>query len=166
MVDDDSTNRLFELADLILAVGRQIRSAQDRSIEMCTPVESAVMRSISRSPGTSARAASEATQLPSSNFSRVLRSLEEKGLVRSEADQWDGRCIRLYPTERAHQNLQHLRESWSRTLEGIVDDPHAIEFVNATLRQIESGLSSASGDAQRTAPSKSTSTTASDHLTG
>lgn len=141
METDDNTNRLFELADLILAVGRQIRLTQDRSIEMCTPVESAVMRVISRSPGSTARAASEATQLPSSNFSRVLRILEEKGLVRREVDQWDARCVRLYPTDRAHENLQQLSESWNRTLEGIVDDPHAIDLVNATLRQIESGLS-------------------------
>lgn len=142
--DKNTDHRLFELADLILAVGRQIRAAQDHSIEMCTPVESAVMRSISRSPGTTARAASEATQLPSSNFSRVLRSLEEKGLVRRETDRWDARRVRLYPSDRGQDNLQHLRESWSRTLNGIVDDPDAIEFVNATLRQIECGLSSRS----------------------
>lgn len=140
-MDDDKASRLFDLADLILAVGRQIRSAQDRSIEMCTPVESAVMRFINQSPGTSARAASEATSLPSSNLSRVLRSLEEKGLVRREVDKRDARCVHLYPTDQAHENLQQLRDSWSRTLDGIVDDPQTIDYVNATLRDIESGLS-------------------------
>lgn len=139
-MDDDKASRLFDLADLILAVGRQIRAAQDRSIDLCTPVESAVMRFISRNPGTFARAAAEATLLPSSNFSRVLRGLEEKGLVRREVDGHDARCVRLYLTARAHKDLQHLRDSWSRTLEGIVDDPQSVDFVNATLRHIEDGL--------------------------
>lgn len=89
---------------------------------------------------TSAGAASEATLLPSSNFSRMLRGLEEKGLVR-EVDKRDACCVRLYPTDRAHENLQQLRDSWSRALDGIVEDPHAIDDVNATLRHIESGLS-------------------------
>jgi MarR family transcriptional regulator, temperature-dependent positive regulator of motility len=74
-VNDDEVSRLFDLADLILAVGRQIRPSHDLSTDMCTPLESAVMRFIDRNPGTSARAASEATMLPSSNFSRALRGL-------------------------------------------------------------------------------------------
>lgn len=148
-MDDDQVSRLFDLADLILTVGRQIRSAQDRSIDRCTPVESAVMRFINRSPGTSARAASEATLLPSSNFSRVLRGLEEKGLVRREADHRDARIVRLYPTDRAHEDLRHLRESWSRTLDGILEDPATIECVNAALRQLESGLDTRYGTVGR-----------------
>jgi len=89
-VNDAEISRLFDLADLVLAVGRQIRASQDRAIDMCTPVESAVIRFIQRNPGTSARAASEATLLPSSNFSRVLRTLEEKGLVRRDVAPHDG----------------------------------------------------------------------------
>jgi MarR family transcriptional regulator, temperature-dependent positive regulator of motility len=133
-------SRLFDLADLILAIGRQIRSSSDRSADMCTPVESAVMRFIDRNPGTSARAASKATLLPSSNFSRVLRGLEEKGLVRRDVDAHDARSVRLYPTARARENLQNLRDTWSRALEGIVDDPGTIDSVNATLRRIENEL--------------------------
>ena len=48
------------------------------------------MRFIDRNPGTSASAAAEATQLISSNFSRALRSLEKKDLVRREDG--PGRC--------------------------------------------------------------------------
>jgi hypothetical protein len=36
--------------------------------------------------------------------------------------------------------LQHLREAWSRTLEGIVDDAETIDLVSATLRRIENEL--------------------------
>lgn len=139
-MDDDEVSRLFDLADLIFAVARLIRPPHDRSTEMCTPVESIVMRFIDRDPGTSARAAAEATQLPSSNLSRVLRGLEKKGLVRREIDTHDSRCIHIYPTVRALENLQHLREAWSQTLAGIVDDPETIDRVNHTLRRIEKEL--------------------------
>jgi MarR family transcriptional regulator, temperature-dependent positive regulator of motility len=139
-VNDDEVDRLFDLADLILAVGRQIRASPGYSPDWCTPVESAVMRFIDRNPGTSARAASEATLLPSSNFSRALRGLEEKGLVRRDVDTRDARGVQLYPTGRAQENLQNLRETWSRTLEGTVDDPETIDVVNAALRRIENEL--------------------------
>lgn len=139
-MNDDEVSRLFDLADLILAVGRQLRSAPGYSPEWCTPLESAVMRFIDRNPGTSARAASEATLLPSSNFSRALRGLEMKGLVRRDVDAQDARGVRLYPTARACENLQRLRDTWSQALEGIVDDPGIIDCVNATLRRIENGL--------------------------
>ncbi len=138
---DDKTSRLFNFADLILAVGRQIRLAEDRSINKCTPVETAVLRFITRNPGASARAASQATLLPSSNFSRVLRALEERGLVRREADARDARSVRLFPTPQAEEDLQHIRESWTRTLEGITVDPEVLDRVNATLQHIEDGLS-------------------------
>jgi DNA-binding MarR family transcriptional regulator len=138
-VDDARTTALFELADLILAVGRQIHAAKDVGGEVWTPLESAVMRFVDRNPGTSAGAAAEATHLISSNFSRAVRRLEEKGRVRREVDERDGRRIRLYPTERADAHLQELRAVWSRLLEGIVS-PGEAESVSAVLRRIESGL--------------------------
>ncbi len=144
-MDEEQTSRLFELADLILAVGRQIHAAKEHAAkeyaaESWTPLESAVMRFIDRNPGTSASAAAEATRLISSNFSRAVRGLEKKGLVRRDVDQHDGRRIRLYPTARAHDNLQQLRDVWSRLLDGIVSDPEEIEAVNSTLRRIETQL--------------------------
>jgi DNA-binding MarR family transcriptional regulator len=139
-VDEEQTSRLFELADLILAVGRQIHASKEFAAESWTPLESAVMRFIDRNPGTSASAAAEATQLISSNFSRALRGLEKKGLVRREVDRHDGRRVRLYPTAQAHDNLQRLRDVWSRLLDGIVPDPEEVEAVTATLRRIETEL--------------------------
>ena len=86
-MNEEQASRLFELADLILAVGRQIHAAKEFGAESWTPLESAVMRFIDRNPGTSASAAAEATQLISSNFSRALRGLERKGLVRRDEKQ-------------------------------------------------------------------------------
>ena len=137
---DDEADRLFDLADLILAVGRQLRASPGYSPGWCTPVEGAVMRFIDRNPGTSARAASEATLLPSSNFSRALRGLEEKGLVRRDVDTRDARSVQLYLTGRAQENRQNLRQAWSRTLEGTVGDPETVDVVNTALRRIENEL--------------------------
>jgi DNA-binding MarR family transcriptional regulator len=131
---------LHELADLIFAVGRQLRPPADPDFEPCTPIEISVMRFINHNPGTSARAASEATLLPSSNFSRVLRGLEKRGLVDRVVDDRNARGVRLYPTEKAHRNLQQLHDNWDRTLQGIIDDPATIEIVNTTLRRIENEL--------------------------
>ena len=139
-MDDEHASRLFDLADLVFAVGRQIGPAHDHSTDWCTPVESAVMRFIDRNPGATTKAASEATLLASSNVSRALRGLEAKGLVRRETDVQDARSVHLYPTERAGENRLRLREAWSRTLEGIVDDPETIDRVNTTLRRIEHEL--------------------------
>jgi DNA-binding MarR family transcriptional regulator len=144
-MDEEQASRLFELADLILAVGRQIHASKEFAspefaAEAWTPLESAVMRFIDRNPGTSASAAAEATQLISSNFSRALRGLEKKGLVRRDVDQHDGRRFHLYPTERAQENLRQLRAIWSGLLDGIVPDPGEIEVVNSTLRRIETHL--------------------------
>lgn len=139
-MDEEQESRLFELADLILALGRQIHAAKEFGAESWTPLESAVMRFIDRNPGTSASAAAEATQLISSNFSRALRGLEKKGLVRRDVDEHDGRRVRLYPTDRAQDNLRQLRAVWSRLLVEIVPDPDEVEAVNSTLRRIETHL--------------------------
>jgi DNA-binding MarR family transcriptional regulator len=139
-VDDAHASQLFELADLILAVGRQIYASKDVPAESWTPLESAVMRFIDRNPGTSASAAAEATNLISSNFSRALRGLEKKGLVQRDVDQDDGRRVRLYPTPQAHDNLQRLRDVWSRLLDGIVNNPDEIDAVISILRRLETEL--------------------------
>jgi len=139
-VDDAQTSRLFELADRILAISRHIHASKDTGAESWTPLESSVMRFIDRNPGTSPHEAAEATQLISSNFSRAVRALENKGLVRREVDEHDARRARLYPTRKAHENLQKLREVWSDLLDGILDDPAEIDATTATLQRIETQL--------------------------
>jgi DNA-binding MarR family transcriptional regulator len=139
-MDEEQTSRLFELADLILAVGRHIVAAKEAETKSGTPLEGAVMRYIDRHPGTTARAAAEATQLISSNFSRAVRGLEKEGLVRRDVDQRDARRVRLYPTEKAQENLQRLREVWSLLLEETIADPDEIGAAISTLRQIETRL--------------------------
>lgn len=137
---EEHTAKLFELADLILAIGRHIEASKEAEAGSGTPLQGAVMRYIDRRPGTTAGEAGEATQLISSNFSRAIGGLEGAGLVRREVDQHDARRVRLYPTEKAQENLKRLRETWSRLLEGTVTDPVEIDAAIATLRHIETLL--------------------------
>ena len=137
---DDQRSGLSELADLILAVGRLIRPPAELMPPMCTPVESSIMRFIDRHPGSSAREAAEATLLPSSNFTRVLRNLEEKGLVRREADARDKRGIRLYPTPLSQKNRRQLEDAWEQALAGAVKDPATLNTINTALRRVEEHL--------------------------
>ncbi|KOV78225.1 MarR family transcriptional regulator [Nocardia sp. NRRL S-836] len=132
---------MFELADLIAAVGRQIHASKEvLHREPMTAVEITAMRFIDRNPGTSARTAAEATQQISSNFSRALRSLEKKGLVHREADAEDARRVRLYPTARAQENLRQLSTIWSDLLDGVVSDQDEVECMISALRRIETKL--------------------------
>lgn len=139
-MDDARTSRLFELADLILAVGRHIQASKESAAESGTPLEGAVMRFIDRHPGTTASAAAEATQLISSNFSRAVRGLEKKGFVRRDVDELDARRVRLYPTEKAQENLRRLREIWSALLDETVTDPVEVDAMISALREIETRL--------------------------
>ncbi|MFI0774128.1 MarR family winged helix-turn-helix transcriptional regulator [Streptomyces sp. NPDC021212] len=139
-MDEKQTSQLFELADLILAVGRHIQASKEAAAESGTPLQGAVMRFIDRHPGTTPGAAAEATQLISSNFSRALRGLEKNGLVRRDVDEHDARRVRLYPTDKAEENLRRLREAWSRLLAGAVTDTDEIATVISTLQRIEARL--------------------------
>lgn len=78
--------------------------------------------------------------LSSSNLARILRGLEEKGLIRRESDLKDARAVRLYLTDLAHANLKLLRNSWSRMLDGLIEDEGAIDLVNGVLRRVDEGL--------------------------
>lgn len=140
MDEEPRTSSLFELADSILAISRYVHAEKSFASHGWTPIESAVMRYVDRNPGSTARETAEATQLVSSNFSRALRALEKKGLVRRDVDREDARRVRLYPTPSARENLQRLHELWTGMLDGIIDDSDDIDRVNATLRRIESGL--------------------------
>ncbi|MEZ0115747.1 DNA-binding MarR family transcriptional regulator [Catenulispora sp. EB89] len=141
-MDEEQTSRLFELADLILAVGRHIQASKEAAAESGTPMEGAVMRYIDRHPGTTASAAAEATQLISSNFSRAVRNLEKAGYIRRDVDPQDARRVLLFPTDKAQENLQRLRTAWSHLMEGAVTDSEEAEIDAAisTLRNIEARL--------------------------
>ncbi|CAK7285895.1 MarR family winged helix-turn-helix transcriptional regulator [Streptomyces misionensis] len=139
-MDEKQKARLFELADLILAVSRHLHAAKADPAEAWTPLEAAVMRFIDHQPGVTATQAAEATRLISSNFSRALRKLEQKGLVRRETDSEDARRVRLYPTRKAAENLRRLEDVWSGLLAEALPDAAETDATIATLRRVESQL--------------------------
>ncbi len=130
---------LFSLADLILAVSRQLSLYDEGATGGPTPLETTVRRYVARNPGTTAGAAAAATLLQPSNFSRALRSLEAKGFIRREHDEHDARSVRLHPTERAAANLDRLDAMWSAMLDGILDDGTRDTLI-AALERIEHEL--------------------------
>jgi DNA-binding MarR family transcriptional regulator len=69
--------------------------------------------------------------------------------VRREVDQDDARRVHLYPTEKAQENLQRLREIWSSMLEETVADPDEIDAAISTLRHIEARLVNRTGGGAR-----------------
>ena len=140
VVDEKQKARLFELADLILAIGRHIHAAKSDPAEAWTPLEAAVMRFVDHQPGATAGQAAEATRLISSNFSRALRKLEEKGLVRREPDPDDARRVRLYPTPKAGENLRRLEDVWGGLLAEAVPDGAEADDMIVVLRRIEAQL--------------------------
>jgi DNA-binding MarR family transcriptional regulator len=140
VAEDIPPSSLFELADSILAISRYIQASKSFASHGWTPIESAVMRFVDRNPGTTASAAAEATQLISSNFSRALRGLERKGVVRREIDPEDARRVRLFPTDLARDNLKRLHDLWTGLLDGIIDDAGEVDRVNTVLRRIEAAF--------------------------
>ena len=139
-VDEGEARRLFELADVVHGISRQLPPPSNLVPGICSPIEIHVMRCIRQNPGSAARIVSEATRLPSSNFSRVLRGLEAKGLARREVDPNDARGVNLYLTDLAATNFVRMRDAWSEALDGIIEDPALIDTVSKTLRKIEKAL--------------------------
>ncbi|MBW9076386.1 winged helix-turn-helix transcriptional regulator [Rhizobium pusense] len=139
-MDEARAQMLYELADLVHGISRQLPAPRSLEPGICTPIEIQVMRCIAKAPGSAANVISRASRLPSSNFARVLRGLEMKGLVRRKAGKPDGRVVNLYLTDLAIQNFSLMRDAWSEALDGIFEHPSEIESVNVILRRIEQAL--------------------------
>lgn len=136
----DTDHRLFELADRVLAIGRHLRALQESETQTCTTVESAVIRHITQNPGASPHEIAKATVLHSSNVARTLRALEEKGMVYREKHESDARRTRLFPTERAGQDLEDLHGVWRTALADIIEEPEVLDTLTSSLARLEDGV--------------------------
>lgn len=115
-------DRLADLADLILNVGRLVRSRTPDGAEVVplTDTERQVMRVVDLYPGAAPSEIARRTRLQRTNVSTALRSLEDKGMISRATT--TGRGIAVQPTERAATNLRVLRAAWSRDLTDILGD--------------------------------------------
>lgn len=129
------TERLADLADLILALSRAIkaRTATDPTLINLSATEVTVLRFIDHHPDASPSAVAAGTGLQRSNLSRAVRDLEHKALVRRTADPTDSRQSLLRSTKLAAENLARIRAVWSTMLAEAVPDPQPADL-DAALR--------------------------------
>ncbi len=108
------TPGLGTLDDLI---GLQLRLAQLRFFDDyyrqlgdvgLSPAEHAVLALLSENPGVRQGALGEALRIKRSNMTKVMRGLEERGLVWRAAPKNDGRAFEVRPTERGRSMATEL----------------------------------------------------------
>ncbi|MEI4474042.1 MarR family winged helix-turn-helix transcriptional regulator [Frigidibacter sp. MR17.24] len=151
---EDDTDKRYELADLVHAIARHLPAPTNLEPGPCTPVEISVMRFVGRNPGTSAREAANACRLPSSNFSRVLGGLVQKGLLERRPAKEDRRVVQLHPTALSRENAQRMRQAWSEALCGVALEQPTVKEVVEALGRIEAHLASKPATAETATPLK------------
>jgi DNA-binding MarR family transcriptional regulator len=141
MPDDAADDPLADLADLILNVGRLVRTRtpEGPGAVPLTETERQVMRVVDLYPGAAPSEIARRARLQRTNVSTALRTLEDRGMISRAAT--TGRGIAVTPTETAADNLRTLRAAWSRELAGILgDDLDAVRRTNQLLSHLEQRL--------------------------
>ncbi|QTI67891.1 MarR family winged helix-turn-helix transcriptional regulator [Gordonia polyisoprenivorans] len=144
---------LIEIADVVLRVAREVEPHGPHGPSGVVPLngsEAAVMRWVHRHPGGTPAQGATATRLQRSNFSVVMRSLEDKTMIVREPDPGDGRSVRLYPTELALASIARLHEFWVHTMSAALQaqtaagaEPVDLDRLRTTLdvlRELDEGL--------------------------
>ncbi|WP_059018153.1 MarR family transcriptional regulator [Mycobacterium sp. M26] len=134
-------SELADLAEVILAIARELRMGMDAETVHLTPSEAFVMRYIDNHPGAAPSDVAKYTGLQRSNLSTALRSLERRGFVQRLADPHDARGANLFPTDLAAANLTRLRRQWARQMAtALGDDAGDVATVKNLLRTVESAM--------------------------
>jgi DNA-binding MarR family transcriptional regulator len=134
-------SELADLAEAILGVGRELRTALSADVIHLTAQEAHVMRHIDHHPGVTPSDVARATGLQRSNLSTALRALERRGFVERRADPHDARGINLFPTDRAADNLKRLRRHWANQMAtALAGDVQNVAAAKALLERVEAGL--------------------------
>lgn len=139
-MNDDRSDALFELADIVLAVARHIEAAKPRGHSDASPLHGAVLRHVDRNPGATVSDVAEATRMLSSNVSRAVRNLVDEDYLSRVPDESDGRRVRLYPTTKAAENRADLRSRWSQLLGRTDLDLAEAKALTIALRTVETEL--------------------------
>jgi DNA-binding MarR family transcriptional regulator len=144
MTDGDapSPDALADLAWVVQAVARKIRAEdhRDPAIIALSPLERMVMRHIDANPGVGPKQIASDVGLKSSNTSTTLRALEKKGLVTRVAGECDGRCVFVYPTELARENMDRIRAEWASLLAPLLPDAAPVATATAFLVSLDDAL--------------------------
>ena len=136
---------LADLAELVLGIAREINfcAGMDKDVVHLTATEINVVRYIDRHPGCMPKDCAGDLGLQRSNFSVLLRSLRDKGMVILVPDESDGRSMRIHPTEIAARSLACHREGWAAYLAGALEDHLDIQECLDVLARIDGALAGA-----------------------
>jgi len=133
---------LADLAEVVLNIARAINlhTAANEDLIYLTATEINVLHFVERHPGTMPKQVAQGVRLQRSNFSVTLRSLKEKGMINVVADACDGRCVRLFPTDTARNNLAHHRIQWADFLAAALSKDTDVHGCLQVLAQISEVL--------------------------
>ncbi len=127
---------LGEIGERIIEVFRflqgEVTVARDGLIAV-TRSEADIMRIVMANPGTTVTEIARAFGQHKSNTSTRIGALVEKGLVRKESAEEDGREVRVYPTDGAQANLDRFRAVWAQELGPLTDADDAALTTAAEL---------------------------------
>ena len=133
--------QLADVAEAILGIARELRLRIDADPDHLTLSESHVMRYINHRPGVTPGEVARFTGLQRSNLSSALRTLEKRELVRRRPDPADARSANLFPTKRAIDTLDRLRDQWTMQMaEALGGDTRRVGSAAEILSRIEAGM--------------------------
>lgn len=72
-----------------------------------------LIRTVGDHPGISVSEAARILALLPNNVSATVRKLVERDLLTRTVDEYDGRCIRLHLTPKAHEHKKMIDEAWT-----------------------------------------------------
>ena len=135
--------RWAELADLALIISREIQYrgyTDDRAVSL-TQSEGIVTRYLLQNDPAAPSQIAAATGLQRTNLSTTLRGLEQKGLIRRQANPADGRGVTVSLTKLGHSNRALVKHEWATTVSAAADhDTTNLDAALALLTAIKDGL--------------------------
>lgn len=132
---------LAELSTLLLYVGRKLslHRPADPGVVQVSALESMFVEHIRRNPGITPSQIAFDLALKSSNTSAVLRTIEQKGLLRRTTDPNDRRLVQLFLTEAAEESIARVYEDWIRILDPLITDDADLVAAIRLLSALDNG---------------------------
>jgi DNA-binding MarR family transcriptional regulator len=139
---DRRTERLGDLAQFVLSVGRDIRLGLRYSADIIevSELESLVISHLQLNPGISPSRLGAEIGLRSSNVSEILRALAGRGMIERVPDPTDRRFVSVQLTPLAVENLARVRAEWAAFLAAHVDETTELDAAIGVLEAIDTSV--------------------------
>ena len=126
----------------VLRIGRCFLLYRRRALKdtALSPAQSLIISHVCRRPGLAQESLTGELCLDKTTVAHQLMKLEEQGYIRREASAEDGRCRRIYPTEKAvevYPRVHRVFEDFTAgILEGLTEEEQAeLERLTEILRR-------------------------------